>query len=125
MTTPTTQSHPTEPEAARAGSPTGAPSPDPVAASSDARKSGATENAWINFAMFSIGAVAVIGFLVIMFGIYVLEPDSVAMILIGMGILLIATIAWLVAAWVMLGGFILGLFTSRGKKSRKSRLQQG
>ena len=125
MTTPTTQSHPTEPDATRDGNPTGAPSPGPVAASSDARKSGATENAWINFAMFSIGAVAVIGFLVIMFGIYVLEPDSVAMILIGMSILLIATIAWLVAAWVMLGGFILGLFTSRGKKSRKSRLQQG
>ena len=125
MTTPTTQSHPTEPEATREGGPTGTPSPGPVAASSDARKSGATENAWINFAMFSIGAVAVIGFLVIMFGIYVLEPDSVTMILAGMGILLIATIAWLVAAWIMLGSFILGLFTSRGKKSRKSRLQQG
>ena len=125
MTTPTTQSHPTEPDATRAGGPTGTPSPGPAAASSEARKSGATENAWINFAMFSIGAVAVIGFLVIMFGIYVLEPDSVAMVLIGMSILLIATIAWVVVSWIMLGSFILGLLTSRGKKSRKSRLQQG
>ena len=122
MTTPTTQSHPTEPDATRAGDPAGAASSgdDAVATpGAGGRNPGAIDDRRLNIAMFSIGAVTIIGMLVILFGIYITKPENVVIIFIGMIFLVIAVLAWGVVALVMIGHLIRGIVISRGKKRRK------
>ena len=125
MTTPTTQSHPTEPEATREGGPAGATSsPDESATTpgTGKRNPGAIDDRRLNIAMFSIGAVAMTGMLAILFGLYITKPENVAVIFIGTIILLIAVLAWGVVVLVMIGHLIRGIVNSRGKKGHKPPL---
>ena len=126
MTTPTTQSHPTEPEATRAGGPAGAASSgDDAVATPGAgkRNPGAIADRRLNIAMFSIGAVTIIGMLVILFGLYITKPENVAIIFTGAIILLIAVLAWGVVVLIVVGHLIREIVNSRGKKRHKLPLR--
>ena len=126
MTTPTTQSHPTEPDATRAGSPAGvASSGDEAAAApgAGARSPGATVGRRMNVAIFSISAVTIIGILAILFGLYVTKPENGVIIFIGVITLLIAVLAWGVVVPIVVGRLIREIFNSRGKERRRPPLQ--
>ena len=127
MTTPTTQSHPTEPDAARAGSPAGAASAGDVAAvatpGAGGQNPGAIAGRRMNIAMFSIGAVTITGILAILFGLYVTKPENVAIIFTGVIILLIAVLAWGVVVLIVVGHLIREIVNSRGKKRHKLPLR--
>ena len=126
MTTPTTQSHLTEPDATRDGGPAGAASsPDDAVAKPDAgeRNHGAIAGRRMNVAMFSIGAVTIIGMLVILFGLYITKPENVAIIFVGTIILLIAVLAWGVVVLIVVGHLIREIVNSRGKKRHKLPLR--
>ena len=126
MTTPTTQSHLTEPDAARAGTPAGAASsPDEAAATPGAgkRNPGAIADRRLNIAMFSIGAVTIIGILATLFGLYVTKPENGVIIFIGVITLLIAVLAWGVVVLIVVGHLIREIVNSRGKKRHKLPLR--
>ena len=126
MTTPTTQSHPTEPEATRDGGPAGAASSgdDAVATpGAGGQNPGAIADRRLNIAMFSIGAVTIIGMLVILFGLYITKPENVAIIFTGVIILLIAVLAWGVVVLIVVGHLIREIVNSRGKKRHKLPLR--
>ena len=126
MTTPTTQSHPTEPEATRDGGSAGAASsPDDAVATPGAakRNPGAIADRRLNIAMFSIGAVTITGMLVILFGLYITKPENVAIIFTGVIILLIAVLAWGVVVLIVVGHLIREIVNSRGKKRHKLPLR--
>ncbi len=126
MTTPTTQSHPTEPDATRAGTPAGAASSpdDAIATPAGAGRNPSTiAGRRMNIAMFSIGAVTIIGMLVILFGLYITKPENVAIIFTGAIILLIAVLAWGVVVLIVVGHLIREIVNSRGKKRHKLPLR--
>ena len=127
MTTPTTQSHPTEPDAmSREGRSAGAASsPDDAVATPGAggQNPGAIAGRRMNIAMFSIGAVTIIGMLVILFGLYVTKPENGVIIFIGVITLLIAVLAWGVVVPIVVGRLIREIFNSRGKERRRPPLQ--
>ena len=126
MTTPTTQSHPTEPDATRDGGPAGAASsPDESATTPGAggQNPGAIAGRRMNIAMFSIGAVTIIGMLAILFGLYITKPENVAIIFTGVIILLIAVLAWGVVVLIVVGHLIREIVNSRGKKRHKLPLR--
>ena len=126
MTTPTTQSHPTEPEATRDGGPAGtASSGDDAVATpgAGARSPGATVGRRMNVAIFSISAVTIIGILAILFGLYVTKPENGVIIFIGVITLLIAVLAWGVVVPIVVGRLIREIFNSRGKKRHKLPLR--
>ena len=76
---------------------------------------------WWNFAMFSIGGVAALGLVVVLFGAYLLQSENTGVIVAGTIILMLAVIAWIFAALVMIGNLIWKIIASRGNKPRKSR----
>ena len=126
MTTPTTQSHPTEPDATRDGGPAGAaPLGDeaPATPGAGGRNPSAIAGRRMNIAMFSIGAVTIIGMLVILFGLYITKPENVAIIFVGTIILLIAVLAWGVVVLIVVGHLIREIVNSRGKKRHKLPLR--
>ena len=122
MTTPTTQSHPTEPDATRAGA---ASSPDDAIATPSAggRNPSAIADRRLNIAMFSIGAVTIIGILAILFGLYVTKPENGVIIFIGVITLLIAVLAWGVVVLIVVVRLIREIVNSRGKERRRPPLQ--
>lgn len=75
---------------------------------------------WLNFALFSIGGVAAMGLVVILFGAYLMEPQNAGVIVSGTIILMIAVIAWIFAGLTMVGNVIWKLITSRGITPRRS-----
>ena len=77
-------------------------------------------NNWLNFALFSIGGVAAVGLVVILFGAYLMESENAGVIIAGTIILMVAVIAWILTALIMVGDLIRKLVTSRGNKPRKS-----
>ncbi len=87
------------------------------------KSGGAGSNNWLNFALFSIGGVAAVGLVVILFGAYLMEPENTGAIVAGTIILMLAVIAWVFTALIMVGNLIWGMITSRGNESRKSPSQ--
>ena len=85
---------------------------------SGAQKSGSAVDKWLNFALFSIGGVAAVGLVMILFGAYLVASDS--LIVAGAAILSLATIAWILAALAMVGDLAWKLVSARGKRPRKS-----
>ena len=85
---------------------------------------GPNENAgasnWLNFALFSIGGVAAIGLVVILFGAYLMGKENTGVIVSGTIILMLAVIAWIFTGLIMVGNLIWRIATSRGNKPRKS-----
>ena len=126
MTTPTTQSHPTEPDAARDGGTARAASSGNEASAAPGagkRNPGAIADRRLNIAMFSIGAVTITGMLAILFGLYITKPENVAIIFTGAIILLIAVLAWGVVVLIVVGHLIREIVNSRGKKRHKLPLR--
>ena len=74
---------------------------------------------WWNFAMFSIGGVAALGLVVVLFGAY-LTPNDTAIIS-GTIIMLIAVIAWILAACFVIIDVVKQWLIIRGKRSRETR----
>ena len=75
---------------------------------------------WLNLALFSIGGVAAIGLVVILFGAYLIKPENINVIVAGTIILMLAVMAWIFTALLMVGDLIWKMITSRGNKQRKS-----
>ena len=104
------------------------PSSDPAASASGeatpvgagAPKGDPAVNNWLNLALFSIGGVAAIGLVVILFGAYLLKPANTGVIVSGAIILMLAIIAWIFAALTMIGNLLWKIINSRGNKPRKS-----
>jgi hypothetical protein len=96
----------------------------PSSADAGARLSGAGTNNWLNLAFLSIGAVAAIGLLVVLFGAYVMRPGNDGVIIAGAIVLLAAVVAWIFVALFMVGHLLRQLVTSRrDKKLREPRPQ--
>ncbi len=99
--------------------------PEPVsggaspAGSGRPRENSNTSN-WLNFVLFSIGGVAAIGLVVILFGAYLIGPDNAGVIVAGTIILMLAVIAWIFTGLIMVGNLIWKMITSLGNKPRKS-----
>ena len=86
---------------------------------------GATTTNWLNFGFLSIGAVAAIGLLLVLFGAYAVKPANTNIIIVGSIVLLISVVAWIVAALVMLSYLFRQLVVSRrGKRSRARPTQR-
>ena len=71
---------------------------------------------WWNFAIFSIGGVAALGLVVVLFGAYLTPNDT--LIVSGTIIMLLAVIAWILAACYVLVTIAKRWFTPGDKKSR-------
>ena len=69
---------------------------------------------WWNFAMFSIGGVAALGLVVVLFGAYLVQPENAGLIVAGTIILMLAVIAWIFMALTTIGIQIWKIITSRG-----------
>ena len=67
---------------------------------------------WLDRAFYGIGAVAGIGFLVVLFGAYV-TPNLVA-ILVGTIIIIIGVVAWIITALLMTAIMVKNLFGRGG-----------
>ena len=89
----------------------------PVGASAPKRNQAV--NNWLNLALFSIGGVAAVGLVVILFGAYLMKPVNAGVIVAGTIILMLAVIAWIFTALAMISTLIWKLITSRGNKARK------
>ena len=76
---------------------------------------------WWNFAIFSIGGVAALGLVVVLFGAYMTPHDT--LIVIGTIILLLAVVAWLLAACLVMANIAKQWLTPRDRKSRGPRLR--
>ena len=76
---------------------------------------------WWNFAIFSIGGVAALGLVVVLFGAYITPHDTV--IVSGTIILLLAVVAWILAACIVVANVAKQWLTPRDRKSRGSHLQ--
>ena len=76
---------------------------------------------WWNFAIFSIGGVAALGLVVVLFGAY-LTPNDTAIIS-GTIIMLIAVIAWIFAVCFVIVDVVKRWFVIRDKRSRETRLR--
>ena len=76
---------------------------------------------WWNFAIFSIGGVAALGLVVVLFGAYITPND--AAIISGTIIMLIAVVAWLLAACFVIVDIVKQWFIIRDKRSRETRLR--
>ena len=68
---------------------------------------------WLNPAFYAIGAIAGVGFLVAMFGIYII-PNLVA-IFAGTIIVVLSVIAWIIVALLMIAAMLKQLFSPRGR----------
>ena len=85
----------------------------------------ATATNWLNFGFLSIGAVAAIGLLLVLFGAYAVKPENANIIIAGSIILLISVIAWIVVALVMVIDLFRQLVASRrDKQLRKPPTQR-
>ena len=104
-------------------------SPEPISGGEspggvlEPKNGGADSNTWLNFALFSIGGVAAIGLVVILFGAYWMEPENTGVIVAGTIILMLAVITWIFTGLIMVGSLIWRMINSRGNKPRKSPLQ--
>ena len=111
---------------------TNSPPSDPVgpvsgeasSAGAGAPKKGASPSNWLSFALFSIGGVAAIGLVTILFGAYLMEPENAGVIVAGTIVLMLSVIAWIVTALAMVGNLIWKMVTSRGNKPRRLPPQQ-
>ena len=83
-------------------------------------KENAPAGNWLNLALFSIGGVAAVGLVVVLFGAYLIKPENTGIIVAGAIILLLAVIAWIFTALTMVGLLIWQMITPRGNKRRKS-----
>ncbi len=79
---------------------------------------------WWNFAMFSIGGVAALGLVVVLFGAYLVQPENIGLIVGGTIVLMLAVIAWIFTAFAMIGISVWQWITVRGKKARKRLPEQ-
>ena len=85
---------------------------------------GATTTNWLNFGFLSIGAVAAVGLLLVLFSAYALKPANVNIIIVGSIILLISVVAWIVAALIMVSYLFRQLMVSRRGKRLRARPTQ-
>lgn len=69
---------------------------------------------WWNFAIFSIGGVAALGLVVVLFGAYLVQPENTGLIVTGTIILILAVIAWIFMALTTIGIQIWKIIASRG-----------
>ena len=76
---------------------------------------------WWNFAIFSIGGVAALGLVVVLFGAYLI-PNNAAIIS-GTIIMLVAVIAWFFSVCFVIVDVAKQWFVIRGKRSRETRLR--
>ena len=76
---------------------------------------------WWNFAIFSIGGVAALGLVVVLFGAYLTPSDTA--IISGTIIMLIAVIAWILAVCFVIVDVVKRWFLIRDKRSRETRLR--
>lgn len=108
---------------------TGADQPAPVSRISPdgAEQPGAGENApaprdvarWLHLAFYSIGAVACVGFVIVLAGAYVVSDTSRAsdaLIIAGTSIITIAAIAWIAVTVCMIAAMSKGLLKG-GRKT--------
>ena len=82
---------------------------------------GRAKRDWWNFAMFSIGGLAALGLVVVLFGAYLTPNDSA--IISGTIIMLIAVIAWILAVCFVIVDVVKRWFVIRDKRSRETRLR--
>ncbi|MDE0212640.1 MAG: hypothetical protein OXL37_04680 [Chloroflexota bacterium] len=68
---------------------------------------------WLDYAFYVIGGVVGIGFLVVLFGAY-LVPNLVV-ILVGTIIVIVGVVAWILAALLMIAIMLKSLFSRGGK----------
>ena len=71
----------------------------------------AAEHDWLIPAVFSIGAFAALGLVVVAFGAY-LTP-SITAVVVGVAIMLLAAMAWVIAALYLMVGILKRLFSPR------------
>ncbi len=69
--------------------------------------------AWLDYAFYAIGGVVGIGFLVALFGAYLIP--NLVVILVGTIILIMGVIAWILAALLMIAIMLKSLFSRGGK----------
>lgn len=68
---------------------------------------------WLDYAFYASGGVVGIGFLVVLFGAYLI-PDLVA-ILVGTVIVIVGVVAWILAALLMIAIMLKSLFSRGGR----------
>ncbi len=69
---------------------------------------------WWNFAMFSIGGVAALRLVVVLFGAYLVQPENTRLIVAGTVILILAVIARIFVALTTIGSRVWKIIASRG-----------
>ena len=80
---------------------------DSVAASAEP----AAEHDWLIPAVFIIGAFAALGLIVVAFGAYL--TSSITTVVVGVAIMLLAAMAWVIAALYLMVGILKRLFSPR------------
>ena len=118
MSTPNMRASSIE-EISPSSNPSGPAASEASSVGAGAPKGGPAVSNWLNLALFSIGGVAAIGLVVILFGAYLIEPVNTGVIVAGTIILMLAVIAWIFTALTMVGILVWKLITSRGNKARK------
>lgn len=68
---------------------------------------------WLDYAFYAIGGVVGIGFLMVLFGAY-LVPNLVV-ILVGTIIVIVGVVAWIIAALLMIAIMLKSLFSRGGR----------
>lgn len=69
---------------------------------------------WLDYAFYAIGGIVGIGFLVVLFGAYLIP--NLVVILVGTVIVIVGVVAWIFAALLMIA-IMLKRFFSRGGKT--------